>query len=151
MRAGMWLGCFEFPFKAIDGWQKFILTEIRKSQKKISSFVAWVAGKHLFEQPDGVVEFKFRLLQNTQSLQYLKIFWSSGQRLLVGIFRRAVVPGVLFSARLFKQRFNIGLCLLSQGGSRDASQKRQQEQCGCSPPRGAAPCSARACRRVDGF
>jgi len=109
----MWLGCFEFPFKAIDGWQKFILTEIRKSQKKISPFVARVAGKHLFEQPDGVVEFKFRLLQNGQSLQDLKIFWSSGQRLLVGILRRDVVPGVLFSARLFKQRFNIGLCLLS--------------------------------------
>src|SRR5467141_2249039 len=151
MRPGVWLGCFEFPFKAIDGWQKFILTEIRESQKKISSFVARVAGKHLFEQPDGVVEFKFRLLQNTQSLQDLKIFWSSGQRLLVGILRRDVVPGVLFSARLFKQLFNIGLCLLSQCGFWDASQKGQQEQSGCSPPRGAAPCSARACHRVDGL
>src|SRR5258707_5478371 len=148
MCPGMWLGCFEFPFKAIDGWQKFILTEIRKSQKKISSFVARVAGKHLFEQPDGVIEFKFRLLQNTQSLQDLKIFWSSGQRLLVAILCRAVAPGVLFSARLFKQRFNIGLCLLSQCGLTEASHKGQQEQSGCSPRPGAAPCSARACRRV---
>src|ERR1700758_3641048 len=102
MRAGMRLGCFEFLFKAIDGWQELILTEIRKSQEKISSFVARVARKHLFEQPDGLVEFKLRLFQNTQSLQDLKIFWSSGQRLLVGIFCCAVVPGVLFSARLFK-------------------------------------------------
>src|SRR5690242_18710880 len=101
MRAGMWLGCFEFPLKAFNGWKKFILPEVRKSQKEINSPVARVAGKHSFEQPDGVVELKFRLFQNAQSLQDLKVFRSNNQRLLVGIFRRAVVPGILFSVGPF--------------------------------------------------
>jgi len=78
MRAVCGLAVLSSRSKLSIGWQKFILTEIKKSYEKISSFVARVAGKHLFEQAGWIVELSSVCSKTPQSLQDLKIFWSSG-------------------------------------------------------------------------
>src|SRR5713226_9412348 len=92
MRTRMRVGCFKLTLKTIDRLVKVVFPPIRNPKEEIDPRISRVVGQYLLEQLNGIFEFKFRLLQNSQALQGLKAFRSKRQGLSVNVFRSCVSP-----------------------------------------------------------
>src|ERR1700674_4181987 len=141
----MRVGCFKLTLKTIDRLVKVVFPPIRNPKEEIDLWISRVVGQHMLEQLNGIVEFKFRLLQNSQALQGLKAFRSKRQGLLVDALSSGVVSGLFFAARLVEQNFHVTLrlcCLGYRGGDRAESSGQQvvrnPAQC-AMPSEGRAP------------
>src|SRR5260370_11956800 len=128
MRTRMRVGYFKLTLKTIDRLVKVVFPKVRNHQVEINLRISRVVGQHMLEQLNGVVEFKFRLLQNSQALQGLEAFRIKRQGLLVDALSSGVVSGLFFAARLVEQHFHVALrlrCPDCRGGDRAESSEEQ--------------------------
>src|SRR6266851_5983149 len=144
MRTRMRVGCFELTLKTIDRLVKVVFPQVRNPKEEIDLRILRVVGQYMLEQLNGIVEFKFRLLQNSQAFQGLMAFGSKRQGLLVDALRGGVVSGLFFAARLFEQHLHVALRLRCPGRCRGDRAESSEQKVVYNPAPCAMPSEGRA-------
>ena len=58
----------ELVIETIDGLSTVAFSEVRNTKEKIHLWIIRIAGQHLLEQLDRIVEFEFCLIKDCQAL-----------------------------------------------------------------------------------
>jgi len=114
---------FQFPVEGGEGLLELVYSKVRKPQIEINFGVLGRSVQHLLESFDGFRKLQFRLVNDTQSFENLRLVGVSFRRFEVNLFRSGIIIP-LFSLGSLPQVF---LGALGLGHKRAAKSGKRNE------------------------